>query len=54
MYFGAEGRILPPYGQMLYDICYVNMRGKSCPGDNKNKPEGLPYVLLQIKGKRLL
>lgn len=42
--FGAEGRILPPDEQMLYSICYVSMRAKSCPGDNKNKPEGSPYV----------
>lgn len=50
-WFGAEGRILPPDGQILYVICYVNMRMKSCLEDNKNKPEGFPYVLIMDQGK---
>lgn len=48
---GAEGKILPPDGQMLYDICYVNMRVKSCPGDNKNISEGSPYVPITYRSR---
>lgn len=38
-------------GQMLYRICYETMRVTSYPGDNKNKPEGSPYVPITDQGK---